>query len=162
MIRAFKYRGKTQAARPFGRLLFFLYCRHYTKGLRKGSPPDVIIPVPLHIRRFRQRGFNQAWLLVKEWPEYFRRLNQENHPQLIKDGLVRHRFTKPQAGLDKKNRKTNIKGAFGLSKKLDVTGKHILLVDDVYTTGATAEECAAVLLKNGARTIDILTLSRTC
>jgi ComF family protein len=160
MIKAYKYRGKTQTARPFGRLLFYLYYRHYMTQSPDASLPDMVIPVPLHTRRFRERGFNQAWLLLMEWPELLNRIRPKKMPDLVKDGLKRHRPTRPQAGLDKKSRKENIKGAFALSDKTTVSGRHVLLVDDVYTTGTTAEECASVLQKHGARRVDILTLSR--
>jgi ComF family protein len=123
--------------------------------------PDLIVPVPLHIRRFRERGFNQSWMLVQEWPELFRRRHSGTLPELVRDALVRHRWTEPQAGLDRRRRKTNIKGAFSVSGHVDILGKRVLLVDDVYTTGATAEECASVLLKNGASDVHILTLART-
>lgn len=161
VIRAFKYRGKTQLARPLGQLLFLLYRRCYGAVEGSNQPPDMILPVPLHKKRLRERGFNQAYLLMREWPKLFLGIHPDSQPAIARDGFVRTRWTKPQAGLDKKNRRANIKGAFALSPDCDVKGKHILLVDDVYTTGATAEECARVLLGGGATAVDILTVSRT-
>ena len=160
VIRAFKYRGKTQLAKPLGRMLFHLYARCYGEKTGMRKPPDLIMPVPLHKKRFRERGFNQAYLLVREWPGLYPLAHAES-PRVTRDGFVRKRWTRPQAGLDRKDRRANIKGAFALSPTCDVQGKRILLVDDVYTTGATAEECARVLLNGGASEIDILTLSRT-
>jgi predicted amidophosphoribosyltransferase len=98
---------------------------------------------------------------MKEWPVLFPSVHSDTYPVIARDGFVRKRWTKPQAGLDKKSRRANIKGAFALAQDCDVKGKRILLVDDVYTTGATAEECARVLLGGGATTVDILTVSRT-
>ena len=158
VIRAFKYRGKVQLARPLGRLLFQAYQACYGTGQRQG--PDLILPVPLHRRRFRQRGFNQAFLMLKEWPGRLDARQPDQAPRIVRDGLLRTRKTKPQAGLDKKSRKTNIKGAFALSSGCDVKGRHVLLVDDVYTTGATADECARVLVGGGAIRVDILTVAR--
>lgn len=159
LIQAFKYRGKIQVSRSLGRLLFGLYCQIYPEDDTKGPRPDLIVPVPLHMRRFRKRGFNQAWLLIRHWPEWFAERNG-HRPVLVRDGMLRHRWTEPQAGLDRKKRQSNLKGAFSLSPSLDVTGKCVLLIDDVYTTGATAEECAKVLKKNGAGAVHILTLAR--
>ncbi len=159
-IRAFKYKGRTQLARPLGRMLFELYGRCYGRGGDLRTPPDLIMPVPLHRRRFRERGFNQAYLMIKEWPG----LMTTGHAwdsHVVRDGMIRKRRTKPQAGLDKKRRKENIRGAFAVSADTDVKGKHVLLVDDVYTTGATAEECARVLRASGASVVDILTVART-
>ena len=159
LIQAYKYHGKIQAARPLGRLLFDRYCQIYLDDDKKDPGPDVIVPVPLHKNRFRKRGFNQAWLLIRHWPTWFRQTDG-HRPCVMKDGMIRHRWTEPQAGLDRKTRQSNLKGAFSQSPSLDVHGKCVLLIDDVYTTGATAEECAKVLKKNGARAVHILTLAR--
>jgi ComF family protein len=161
VIKAYKYKGKTQLAKPLGRLLFHLYGKCYGSGPDEKPPPDVIMPVPLHRKRLRERGFNQAYLILKEWPRLFQSVHPDSCPIIIKGGVVRKKRTRPQAGLDRLRRKANIKGAFTLSRSFDVNGKRVLLVDDVYTTGATAEECARVLLKGGAWSVDILTVSRT-
>jgi ComF family protein len=156
IIQAFKYRNRLGAAGPLGRLLFDLYRRCYRDGA-----PDLIIPVPLHRKRFRTRGFNQAYLLIRNWPFPKKNAPGIPDPVIVKDGMVRRRWTEPQAGLDRKTRRLNIKGAFAVAAHLDVRGRHVLLIDDVYTTGATAEECASVLTKTGARRVDILTVART-
>ncbi|MBU1170776.1 MAG: ComF family protein [Proteobacteria bacterium] len=161
LIHALKYRGKIQVSRALSRLLYALYCQCYTNETMECEGPDIILPVPLFKKRFRQRGFNQAWLLIKDWPLFLACRSGNEKTECIKDGLVRNRWTDPQAGLDRKKRQSNIKGAFSLSSHLDVRKKHVLLIDDVYTTGATVEECAAVLMKNGARKVDVLTVSRT-
>ena len=114
---------------------------------------SLIIPVPLHIKRLRQRGFNQSLILAqalaKKWqiPVNF---------SLLK----RHKFTLTQTGLNKAERNKNIKGAFEVSDKKNIAGKNVILIDDVYTTGATINECAKTLIKAGAQKVTVLTLAR--
>jgi len=111
---------------------------------------DLAAPVPLHPNRLRQRGFNQALLLAQGLPEV----------PLERELLVRQRHTPPQAGLNPKERRDNVKGAFAVPRPDLVKGKRILLIDDVFTTGATVKECAKVLRRSGAREVDILTVAR--
>jgi ComF family protein len=114
---------------------------------------SLIIPVPLHIKRLRQRGFNQsiilAHALAKKW-----------QISVNFSLLRRKKFTLTQTGLHKAERKQNIKGAFEVSDKKNISGKNVILVDDVYTTGATINECAKTLIKAGAQKITVLTLAR--
>lgn len=160
VIRAFKYEGKTGLAKPLGRLLFRVFTGLY--GGDRGSPfPDLILPVPLHRKRMRSRGFNQAWLIIREWKSFLSEFQGGDSVSIRRGICIRQRQTDPQTGLDKKKRKTNIKGAFAVSQPEMVKGKHVVLIDDVYTTGATSEECASVLLKSGASQVDLLTLART-
>jgi ComF family protein len=111
---------------------------------------DVLAPVPLHPQRLRQRGFNQALLLTQAFPEV----------PLERELLVRQRHTPPQTGLNPKERRDNVKGAFAVPRPELVKGRTILLIDDVFTTGATVRECARVLRRAGAREINILTVAR--
>ncbi len=153
-IRAFKYREKTGLAKPFGMLLFSTFIRYW-----RPEDIDLVLPVPLHINRLRERGFNQAFLMLKQWKHIAESVNMRPvriEPEL----LLRIRDTRPQVGLTRKERKKNIKDAFSLSNVSAVKGKKILLTDDVYTTGATVTECADVLLKAGAARTDLLTLAR--
>lgn len=147
-IQALKFKGHTRLANPLSRLLYATYLQYWPNG-----DIDLIAPVPLHRRRFRRRGFNQALLLVRAWP-------LSGEAVLVRDLLARNRPTPPQAGLDRRQRRINIKNAFGVSRPGESAGRHILLVDDVLTTGATAEACAAALLKDGAKRVDVLTLAR--
>ena len=147
-IHVFKFKGRTRLAEPLGRLLFAAYQRHWPAG-----EIDMIAPVPLHRRRFRKRGFNQAHLLIHSW-------NLPGETVIVRDLLVRLRATAPQTGLDRRQRRTNIKNAFSVNRPGESAGKRVLLVDDVLTTGATVEACAAVLLKDGAQRVDVLTLAR--
>ncbi|MGA2525299.1 MAG: ComF family protein [Smithellaceae bacterium] len=114
---------------------------------------SLIIPVPLHIKKLRKRGFNQSIILAdsigKKWqiPVNF---------SLLK----RCKFTLTQTGLDKKERERNIKGAFEVRDNEKIAGRNIILIDDVYTTGATLNECAKKLIKAGAQKVAVLTLAR--
>ncbi|MEE8430458.1 MAG: ComF family protein [Candidatus Desulfatibia sp.] len=156
VIHRMKYAGKVQVARPLGKLLFFAFIRYW--GI---SRIDLVIPVPLHASKIRKRGFNQSFLLVRGWASMAEALKIEL-PFIKVDGriFIRKRWTEPQTGLDKKKRLKNIKNAFGVSESAKMEGKRILLVDDVYTTGATVNECAKVLLGAGARRVDVLTLAQ--
>ncbi len=114
---------------------------------------DLLIPVPLHVKRLRERGFNQALLLTKE-------LNRWTGIPYEKRVLRKQRATAPQVELSGRDRERGIHGAFTVVGKGAVRDRSILLVDDVYTTGATANECAKVLVAAGARRVDIFTLAR--
>ena len=125
--------------------------------LVKEDPVDMIIPVPLHPERFRKRGFNQAHLVLKNWTKYLESSNFK--PSIERENLVRIKNTKTQIGLTEKERRRNLKKAF--SAKESVKNRRILLVDDVYTTGSTVESCGEVLLKEGAKSVDVITIART-
>jgi ComF family protein len=122
-------------------------------GFRMLSRPDLIVPVPLHKERLRKRSFNQALLLAQAiFPEHRRKI--------IPSLLVRNRVTAPQTGLSGTQRRKNLSRAFSVKRPEMVRGQKILLVDDVFTTGSTVNECARVLSQSGARKIDVLTLAR--
>jgi ComF family protein len=111
---------------------------------------DLIVPVPLHPKRLKQRGFNQAWLLAQAFPE----LN------LARELLIRVRHTVPQVQLNPKERRDNVTGAFAVAEPARAKGQNVLLVDDLFTTGATARECARVLRRAGAARVEVLTVAR--
>jgi len=114
---------------------------------------DVVTPVPLHPARLRKRGFNQSLLLAKTAAEPL-------CARLSIDGLTRTRNTRPQVELDVVEREKNVKGAFAAVRPHEFDGKDVLLVDDVFTTGATVRECARVLRRAGARSVCVLTVAR--
>jgi len=160
MIQGFKFHGSIHLARPFG--LLMLHTLHDMYAQKASIVPDTVVPVPLHARRRRMRGFNQAFLLANHLidlnrqlpdPEFFAR-------GIDRDMLLRCRWTHPQTGLTKDRRKTNIADAFTVNAPEKAAGKHILLIDDVYTTGATVDECARILIQAGAARVDVLTLAR--
>lgn len=147
-IQALKFNAMVQLAVPLGRLLYHTFREYWAPG-----DIDLIAPVPLHHRRFRRRGFNQAYLLITGW-------RPTDDAQIVPDLLVRHRATRPQAGLDRRQRRLNISKAFSIRRPGQSAGRRVLLVDDVLTTGATADACARALLQDGARRVDVLTLAR--
>jgi ComF family protein len=114
---------------------------------------DVVIPVPLHRRRLWWRGFNQAAILAAE---IARRLGAP----LDTAALYRTRATRPQTARDHDDRVRNVRGAFAAHAPARVAGRRVLLVDDVMTTGATADECARALMRAGAASVDVFTLAR--
>ena len=109
------------------------------------SPVDIVIPIPLHSERKRQRGYNQAEMLVRSMED---KLNWS----IVPEGLRRHKRTTPQVGLTIKQRQQNVRDAFTADKDV-VEGKDVLLVDDVCTTGSTLDSAARVLLDAGARSV---------
>jgi len=114
---------------------------------------DVIVPVPLHPRRERERGFNQSWLLA-------RRLAEAWGLTARGDVLTRRVATAPQTDLGATARRLNVRDAFTLRRPELVAGRHVLLVDDVLTTGATVSECAIALRSGGAATVGVVTVAR--
>ncbi len=154
LIHAYKYRGKVQLARPLGALLYSIFRRYYADaGL------DCAVPVPLHRKKLRQRGFDQVLLLL----DYWRKPNPEfPEPDLpVEENLlIRTRYTESQTGLGKNERRKNTRGAFAVTDVSRIKDQSVLLVDDVYTTGATLEECARVLIRAGAAKVSVLTLAR--
>ncbi len=121
--------------------------------VRLVSNVDMIMPVPLHAKRLRQRGFNQALLLAH-------RMSERHGLPLVYDNLIRQRSTRPQVELKGDERIKNVKGAFTLRQPGKVEEKNIILVDDVFTTGATMNECAQVLKQAGATHVTAFTLAR--
>jgi ComF family protein len=114
---------------------------------------SLIVPAPLHVKRLRERGFNQSLILA-------RAIGKERRIPVNFSLLKRHKFTSTQTGSHKKERQQNIRGAFEVTDKEIIAGQNIILVDDVYTTGATVNECAKTLIKAKARKIAVLTLAR--
>jgi ComF family protein len=148
-------RFKHQAKWPLGRLLGELLSHHLQHAFDEGlAQPDLLLPVPLAERRQRQRGFNQAALLAQWLSEQLQLPVQQHWLQRVID-------TPAQQQLDAATRKRNLRRAFALAPASQVSGLHLALVDDVLTTGATAESLARLLKKAGAARVDIYCLART-
>lgn len=147
IISRFKYHGQTTSLKSFRSI------KQQSSVLAELKQPELIIPVPLHRKRLRQRGFNQALLLARTfYPE------QLNLIDLTV--LERHRYTEQQTGMSGKARRHNLKNSFRVNNREVVDDKRVLLVDDVFTTGTTVNECAKVLKEAGAKEIQVLTLAR--
>jgi len=114
---------------------------------------DVIVPVPLHPRRERERGFNQSWLLARRVAAAWRITARA-------DVLTRQVATPPQTALGAEARRLNVGGAFRVRRPELVAGRHVLLVDDIMTTGATAGACARTLREAGAAIVGVVTVAR--
>ena len=156
VIHCYKYKGKIQLARPLGELLLTAFRFFWDK-----DSIDVVVPVPLHLKRLRKRGFNQAYLLIRNWQTIAGQVPIDLSDLQIERGVLsRNVATAPQTGLGRRQRADNIKDAFELVDEAKIIDKRILLVDDVYTTGATVDECARLLLNHGAAHVDVLSLAR--
>ncbi|NWB93404.1 ComF family protein [Pseudomonas agarici] len=148
-------RFKHQSQWPLGRLLAELLTEALRERFNNGlSRPDLLLPVPLALKRQRQRGFNQAAMLMN-WLGRSLKIATDEHR------LLRTQDTVAQQDLDARARRRNLLNAFALAPGARVDGLHLALVDDVLTTGATAESLARLLLKAGARRVDVYCLART-
>jgi ComF family protein len=125
------------------------------------APPEMLVaPVPLHRSKHRQRGFNQARALAGYAMDALRKSHPSWRLSLAPATLIRLRSTESQAGLTPRQRRQNVRGAFRVSDPAAVRGKHVLLVDDILTTGATARAAAQSLIKAGAASVYVATLAR--
>jgi ComF family protein len=148
VIQKFKYGRKVSLGKPLGRLMT-RDCREFLDECRV----DTIVPVPLHPKRLRWRGFNQSLLLAREVSRVY---DAPMDPFVI----YRSKETPPQTQLPEHERRRNVRGAFAVNPKKDISGKRVLLVDDVYTSGATVNECSRTLKRGGAKEVYVLTLAR--
>ncbi|MHA1566459.1 MAG: ComF family protein [Alphaproteobacteria bacterium] len=148
LVLGFKHGDRTHAAPAFGRWLA-------RAGAELIADADLILPVPLHRWRLARRRFNQAALMAGTLADI---TDKPMRPNILR----RIRQTSTQGGLNRRQRARNVRRAFIVQPRhqAGIAGKRILLVDDVLTTGATAGECAATLLRGGAAAVDVLTLTR--
>jgi len=147
-IHRFKYKGKIAVGETLGKLM-----AEYEYDSLSIEDYSLIVPVPLHPRRLRERGFNQSVVLARE-------IAEEHSISLDFTILKRIIYTEPQVSLDRKKRGSNVKGAFKITDGERVKGERVILTDDVYTTGSTVRECARVLIRSGAAEVAVLTLAR--
>lgn len=142
-IASFKYGGAVRLGRRFARAI-------------GGRVPDrtvaLVVPIPLHPRRLRHRGFNQSAVLA-------RHLARSLHTELALTAVTRTQDTPSQVGLGSREREANVVHAFGV-RPARVSGRTVLVVDDVWTSGATARAVAAALRDAGATAVDVLTIAR--
>lgn len=146
-IHGFKFDKRLEWVHPLVELLETVYVAW---GI---EPPDLVVPVPLHLKRLKERGFNQSGLLAGE-------LARKLGLAVCHDALLRKKCTEPQTRLNRTQRLKNVRGAFEAPYGEKVQKRRILLIDDVFTTGETLSECARTLAKKGAGPIYALTVTR--
>ena len=144
LIHLFKYGKVESLARPLSRLLI--------RALSLDHKFDAIIAMPMHWRKHWERGFNQAELLARPVAKHYGLKLSMN--------FRRKRYTKPQAGLSESQRRDNLKDSFHVRRPEQIAGRRVLLVDDVFTTGATLRAAAGTLKAAGAAHVSALTLAR--
>jgi len=149
----FKWRGRDDLARPLGQLLAPTLAA-YAKDL---TPAALVVPVPLHPRRLRQRGYNQAVLLGRAAVEA---AGLGGQLPLLPSALRRVHIDPPSRGIGPQERFGRTQGAFAVHRPALVAGKQVLLIDDVVTTGATVLACATALVAAGAERVEALALLR--
>lgn len=145
LLIAFKYQQRTGLRRPLAALLAEAYAGRYA-----GLEFDAVLPVPLHPARLRQRGYNQAELLSVLLA---RELELPHYPQWLR----REEDTPPLAELNRRDRLHALRRVFAAAP--EVRGQRILLIDDIFTTGATAESCSQALLRGGAAEVYVLAVA---
>lgn len=152
LVHLFKYNFVQDLSFPLGKLSIKAL-------LQNNAPlPDLIIPIPLHPRRLRWRGFNQSELLASYISE---NITPGFSIPVFFDLVKRNRYTKPQMKVKSyQERQKNISNIFEINIRSDISGKNILLVDDIATTGATLFECGKVLKQNGAKSVQGLVIAR--
>lgn len=152
LLHLLKYERVRPAAAVLGRMLaeaVAVLSAHF------GDAPPLVIPVPLHAAKQRQRGFNQSELIAGESLKHLRL-----HLSLCTGAVLRQRATESQTGLTRHQRRENMRGAFVVVRPELVAGRDVLLVDDVFTTGTTVSECARVLRRAGAARVLVATVAR--
>ena len=155
-IHALKYGRLHPAAQRLGGML-----ANAIAQLAGEAPADLlVIPVPLHRSKYAERGFNQSRSLAAQALPFLRRTHPQWRLTLAPTTLMRLRATGSQAGLTPRQRRLNVRGAFSVSDPSQVRDQHILVVDDILTTGATARAAAQTLLKAGAASVWVATLAR--
>jgi ComF family protein len=147
-LHLFKYRLQRHLAKTLGGIM-----TGRLSSLAEEWRYDIIMPVPLHPRRLRTRGFNQALCLASALGRHLR-------VPLDRFNLKRLRWTTSQVGLTERERKLNVRNAFAVCRPEAVRDKFVLLIDDIYTSGSTVNECSRVLITAGTEAVDVLTLAR--
>jgi ComF family protein len=156
LVHLLKYKGMQPVSRLLGSLL-----AESLQGLAASAPRELfVIPVPMYAAKRRQRGFNHAELIARAAITEMRRRDPQWNLRLQTGLLRRVRATASQAGLTIAKRRQNLRGAFFVPKPARIQGQHVLLVDDIYTTGATARACSRILLRAGAASVYVVTVAR--
>lgn len=156
LIHLLKYEEIAPVAGPLGQML-----AHAVAHFEDLPRQLTVVAVPLHAAKERERGFNQTILLAQAAVRALRRSCPQTHFAPALRALGRRRQTDSQSGLTPRQRRLNLRGAFFVAEPERITGQTILLLDDIYTTGATARECTKTLLAAGAAAVYVATLARS-
>lgn len=148
LIHNFKYSDHSHMHKMFGKLMVNTIRAHDFEYV------DVVLPVPLYRDRLKKRGYNQAELLANF-------IGKNLDITVDTSTLTRHTHTSAQNKLNRADRAKNMEGVFGISNNFEISQKKILLVDDIYTTGSTVDQCSKVMLEHGADEIFVITLAAT-
>lgn len=154
LVHLLKYERVRPAANVLGRMLAEVIA-NLERGF--GNAPVLLIPVPLHSAKQRQREFNQTEIIARAALKF----RPNDRLRLSFQTLERRRATQSQIGLSSHQRRENMRGAFAVIHPEEVNGRQVLLVDDVFTTGTTVSECARVLRRAGASKVWVATVART-
>jgi len=155
-IHALKYDRLYPAAHGLGRMLAEAIAQ-----LAAETPAEMlVVPVPLHKSKYSERGFNQARALAGHALGFLKKSHPQWRLKMASNTLIRLRATESQAGLTPRMRRLNVRGAFSVSDPAAVARKHVLIIDDILTTGATARAAAQALKKAGAASVWVATLAR--
>ncbi len=158
LLHLLKYEGVRSLAAPLGARLADAMVQ--LRGELDPAGEMLLVPVPLFRTRRRERGFNQAAALMDAAVAELRRRCTEWRLRPAPSLLERTRSTESQFALNPRQRRRNVRGAFAATRPEEVAGRDVLLIDDIYTTGATARACALALRRAGARTIFVATVAR--
>ncbi len=148
LLISYKFNEKAYLYKTFAK--FF---KKYEKNLFKNEVYDIIVEVPISKKRFKQRGYNQSLLFCKEISKIMNIKFEKNILKKVKNNLA-------QSTLNKEEREGNVQNVYKIVNKEKILNKKILLVDDIFTTGATCNECSKILKENGAQQIDIFTIAK--
>jgi len=153
-IGSLKYNGRFELAELLGRLLYNSWEKSINElNINQQEPvPELVLPVPLHITKWQYRGYNQAHLIAKKFAKHSEIKYRSNMISRISD-------TAPQVGKSGVERRKSIKNAFSMTNKVIKLPKHVILIDDVVTTGTTVNQVSALLKKNGVEKITVLSIT---
>lgn len=144
----YKFKDKSYIYKTFSN-----YILKNEKFIEKIKSYDIIMPVPISTKRKKERGYNQSTLIA-------RNISDKLNVKLDEKSIYKKINIVPQSTLNKEQREKNIKGAYGIRNLKNIQNKKVLIFDDIYTTGSTANECSKILIINGAKEVGILTIAK--